>query len=348
MDAISKTAIDIVEAAYDVGAFLGDWLPNVIESGEAAIDFGMGVGGALWAGASPDGQPLVVQMHVPAAVPDLPLRYTKAALAAGPAMVAETSRALLGRVNVLSETKERWPGVFDAITTHVGCKDMLSLFAVDPDLFGATVTAPSPKPIALSRQAREHWHMVGVHIAAGRRLGRVRAGEEQKGLPPTEMPLDAEALLDPKRFVVAQAAGDARESAASETIRKAAMQVDKARGRLRRTDPGEALELWQGLVRGRWSLIDWFDTDGRRFVLAKPNAPHVGDPRGLTERQYQVATYAALGESSKLIGYRLGLSPQRVSTLLRTAMRKLRVKSQAQLVEKLRGLPLADDRDSRR
>ena len=28
------------------------------------------------------------------------------------------------------------------------------------------------------------------------------------------------------------------------------------------------------------SLVDYFDTDGRRFVLALPNSPHVTDPRG--------------------------------------------------------------------
>jgi DNA-binding CsgD family transcriptional regulator len=74
-------------------------------------------------------------------------------------------------------------------------------------------------------------------------------------------------------------------------------------------------------------------------VLAKPNAPNLGDPRGLTEREAQVATYAALGESSKIIGYRFGISPQRVSTLRTAAMHKFGVKTQAQLVEKLRGFP---------
>jgi DNA-binding CsgD family transcriptional regulator len=74
-------------------------------------------------------------------------------------------------------------------------------------------------------------------------------------------------------------------------------------------------------------------------VLAKPNAPNLGDPRGLNEREAQVATYAALGESSKIISYRFGISAAWVSTLLTSAMRKLAVKTPAQLVEKMRGLP---------
>jgi DNA-binding CsgD family transcriptional regulator len=86
-------------------------------------------------------------------------------------------------------------------------------------------------------------------------------------------------------------------------------------------------------------LLDWFDTDGRRFVLAKPNAPRIVDPRGLSQIEAQVATYASYGESSKMIGYRLGLSSSYVSRLLRDAMRKLGVKTQPQLVEKMRGIP---------
>jgi DNA-binding CsgD family transcriptional regulator len=95
------------------------------------------------------------------------------------------------------------------------------------------------------------------------------------------------------------------------------------------------LELWKALVRGRWSAVDWFDSDGRRFVLAVPNAPNVADPRALTERETQVTAYALFGLSNKLIGYNLGLSKGHVSALLASAKRKLGVKTRAQLVRKL-------------
>ena len=88
-------------------------------------------------------------------------------------------------------------------------------------------------------------------------------------------------------------------------------------------------------MRGRWSTVDWFDSDGRRFVLAIPNSPHVSDPRGLTDRERQVVAYARMGQTNKMIGYRLGLSRSRVSLLLRSAMRKLGVRTRAQLVSKL-------------
>jgi len=70
----------------------------------------------------------------------------------------------------------------------------------------------------------------------------------------------------------------------------------------------------------------------------QPNAPDAGDPRGLTEREHQVTPYAALGESHKIIGYRLGISRSRVSALLSSSMRKLDVKTQAQLVLRMHGL----------
>lgn len=83
-------------------------------------------------------------------------------------------------------------------------------------------------------------------------------------------------------------------------------------------------------------MVDWFDTDGRRFVLALPNAPRATDPRGLTERESQVVECAVLGQTNKMIAYRLGLSKSRISMLLRGAMRKLNVQTRGQLVLKMR------------
>ena len=89
-------------------------------------------------------------------------------------------------------------------------------------------------------------------------------------------------------------------------------------------------------------MVDWFDTDERRYVLALPNPPMVPNPRGLTEQEQQVTAFAALGDSHKLIAYRLGLSRSRVSHLLASSMRKLGVKTQPQLVEKVGAIALAE------
>ena len=97
-----------------------------------------------------------------------------------------------------------------------------------------------------------------------------------------------------------------------------------------------------------WSVVDWFDSDGRRYVLALPNPPHVPNPRGLTKREQQVVAFAALGDSHKLIGYRLGLSRSRVTQLLSSSMQKLGVSTQAELVAKLRTLVTAEASGSTR
>ena len=82
-------------------------------------------------------------------------------------------------------------------------------------------------------------------------------------------------------------------------------------------------------------MVDWFDTDGRRYILGLPNLPDVVDPRGLTNQEAQVVTCVLLGDTSKLIAYRLGLSPARISGLLKSAMHKLGVDSKLDLIRKL-------------
>ncbi len=347
MNPDKSTAIDIAEAAYSLEVDTQQWLPQLLEAGKGMFDLGSGVAASLAAGASPDGQPLIVQMTPGTAGPGVLAGLLQSAHELGAEMVQQTSEALAGGVSVFSECRTRWPKLYDVICRNTGCKDFVNLWAFDPDLHGTNIVMPSKELVDLSGKARGQWLMLAVHITAGNRIRRrLRQQDSATGIRPTDFPLDGEALIDPARFSVSEATGGAKNRSSLERIREAAMRVDRARGRLRKSNPDEALEIWHGLVRGRWSLVDWFDTDGRRFVLAKPNAPDLGDPRGLSVSEAQVATYAARGESGKIIGYRFGISPQRVSVLLKSAMRKLGVKTQAQLVERMRGLPDANTQRS--
>lgn len=337
MDPNLDAAIDIVEAAYDLQLPAEEWLPNLLRSGESLFDLGMGCYAAISAGVSDEGVPVLTQIHDGPGAEDLAMKAMEGAREAGPPMVAEASQAVQGRIYLLSEIRDRWPKAHEILTRRLGCNDILSVTAVDPDGRGVHISMPSRQVCSLAPRDRRYWQMLEVHLAAGHRLRRGLGQQgDVTGAPLTDIPMQAEALIDPSRFLVSQAIGAAKAKHAVTGIREAARLVDRARGPLRRQDPEEALRLWKGLVRGKWTLVDWFDTDGRRFVLAKPNAPRVRDPRGLTEREAQVATYASLGETSKLIGYRLGISQSYVSRLLGDAMRKLRVKTQAQLVERMR------------
>ena len=119
-------------------------------------------------------------------------------------------------------------------------------------------------------------------------------------------------------------------------LREAARALDRTSEARQEVDAERAIWLWEGFVRGRSEVIDWFDSDGRRFVIARLRSETREGSRGLTDRERQVALRAACGESSKLTGYRLGISPSRVSALLKAAMRKLGVRSKVQLVVMVR------------
>lgn len=123
-----------------------------------------------------------------------------------------------------------------------------------------------------------------------------------------------------------------------EALRAAVIRQDRAREPERRRDPDAASDAWTALVSGRWSLVDHFESGGRRFIVARRNPLGVSDPRALTERERAVAHLAALGKSNKLIAYELGLSTATVSTHLAAVIRKLRVSSRIDLVRLLHGL----------
>ena len=333
----SPVAIDIVERAYDLEPDNHRWVETIDSSVRPLLDQGRGVVLSLWMGSDGHGIPFVNQVLCRS--PELAQRYGGLVVKTSPQLLFETCLDA-GCVNVMSETRPRWPHLYDLLSEHLECRDVLSFFAVDPDLCGVILSAPSDRIIRLSPAKKLLFQRLAVHLTAGARLRRPQGENPEFGsMRATDFPHNAEALLDPKRFRIEDAVGNATSASHRATIRQAAIRLDRARGRLRTSDPDEALHVWKGLVRGRWSLVDWFDTDGRRFVLAKPNPPELGDPRGLSEREHQVATYAARGESSKLIAYRFGISTQRVSALLQSAMRKLGAKTQAQLVEKMRAMP---------
>ncbi len=340
MNCVGTSPVDIVEAAYDLELGSDEWLPNLLEKVAPMVDDALGSVAAIWAGPADDGRPLIAQLTVGTGPEDLGARFAQAAASVGPCLNQQTAAASAGGVRAASESAAECPTILRSLQEHVGCKDVLGIWALDPDLHGIGINIPFPTRVRMHRQARARWQRLAVHIAAGHRIRR-RLGcvSELPCAPVEDTQIEAAAIIDPKRFVVTHAEGEARNKRVAEGLRQAAIRVDKARSRLRTVDPDEALEVWQGLLDGRWSMVDWFDSDGRRFVAVVPNAPDVADPRGLTEREQQVVAFAARGESSKLITYRLGLSAQRVSALLSSAMHKLGVKTQAQLVLRMRCFP---------
>jgi DNA-binding CsgD family transcriptional regulator len=165
------------------------------------------------------------------------------------------------------------------------------------------------------------WSRIAAHVAAGYRLRRL----ERASLDGAEAVLDGGGQLQHAR-------GPAIAAAAREALREAAAARDRARSRRRRSDADTVTSQWRALVAGRWSLVDVFDRDGRRYVIAQPNAPIVAADARLSSREAQVVACAALGHSNKLIAYELGLAPSTVAAHLARAAAKLGAATRADLV----------------
>lgn len=206
---------------------------------------------------------------------------------------------------------------------------------------GFMVIAPSATPLAFPSQPGAVVRALGLHISTGLRLQRVVSGAALDEA-------SVEAIFD-SNGAVQHVAGLARSRAhldrlKQEVLRRATREAEGSAASAlsseglssqapasRAAGAGAAPGVWDAVVAGRWSLVDRFDSDARRFVIAYRNPPGVLDPRRLTPREEHVSTLAALGRSNKEIGDSLGISDSTVATQLSAALIKLGVESRALL-----------------
>jgi DNA-binding NarL/FixJ family response regulator len=174
-----------------------------------------------------------------------------------------------------------------------------------------------------SRGEAHRCQCAASHMGAGLRLRRL-AGRLTPNAPVVEAVLGGDGAVHDARH-------DAQRAEARDALREAVRAVDRIRTREGRRDPDAALVAWEGLVRGRWSLVDHFDADGRRHVLAVRNDPRHPDPRGLTDRERQVAEFVGQGHAGKAIAHMLGISRSAVANATARAARKLGLSSLAEL-----------------
>jgi DNA-binding CsgD family transcriptional regulator len=197
---------------------------------------------------------------------------------------------------------------------HIGgSRDAFALNALDASGHGLWLGAPLPTTKRVPAKHVELFTRLAAHLTSGFRLRR-RVG--------TSKPRPA-AILS-ARGKMLHAENEAGVVAAREELRDAALAFENARTKKARADVGGATQRWRPLVVSRWSLLDDFDTDGRRFVVAVENSPPTRPPRkDLSEREHEVLTQAHMGHSNKVIAYELGLSDSTVRVLLHRAARKL-------------------------
>jgi DNA-binding CsgD family transcriptional regulator len=202
------------------------------------------------------------------------------------------------------------------------------MHAGDPTGAGVVIAVPL-HPGKRPKEFTNHtlWERISAHVASGFRALRALAS----------VTLEGEAVLDPGGRVL-HAQGPAAEKSALALLRSACQTVDQVRTRKGRADP-DAIRRWTSLFGARWSLVDRFDRDGRRYVVAVRNMLADGS-QPLTVREAQVVGLVALGHTNKLIAYELGLAWSTVRVLVQRAARKLDVRTRAALEVRARQLRL--------
>jgi DNA-binding CsgD family transcriptional regulator len=313
--------LSVVEAAYRIDQPEDEWVRGLMSAAQPLIDVGLGVYAYLFDASDPANL-AVRSLSLAGQGEGFELEPFLAALGQTPKEYVERS----WRTRACGYASEV-PGFheLESVKNYFrprGIADIFAVSASDPTGNGCYLGAARPKIAKLGARERATWERVSAHLAAGFRLRRALPGSVTQG---------AEAVLSPNGKVE-HAEPEASSNAAREELRAAVRRIDRARGKLRRIDPAEAVEEWRGLVAARWSLVEHFESDGRRYLIARRNDPDAAGHDALTRRERQVLGYAALGHSNKLIAYELGVSASTVGVHLLRAARKLRAKSRADLL----------------
>lgn len=322
--------VAVIEAAYAVDKPTTEWLDGVVGAMSPVLDAGLGLWAALYDASKPEAFRLG-----PFSAPRVPAERLALLKAGGEALPYSTIEHIFARHTCATISQVLGASFLDEhpvpqmFRENWGIADSIGINAQDPTMHGCVLGVPLSKRKAVSATFAARWSRLAAHIASGFRLRRQLDWTLERGLT------GAEAVLEPDG-ALAHAEGAATEGPARLALRGAAVALDKARAKAARiSDPDGAIGEWRPLVEARWTLYDHFERDGRRYYVARRNDPEVAED-GLTLRERQVAGFAALGHSNKLIAYELGLKPSTVATHLSAAAKKLGLSGRLELIQHLR------------
>jgi DNA-binding CsgD family transcriptional regulator len=194
-------------------------------------------------------------------------------------------------------------------------QDALELLGHDSALSSVVLAVPLSAPATLTATERTLGERVAAHVGSAFRLRRQRLVSANTAQAVLSRSGRIEHLLDPSD---------------GPTVGDAFARREHARDAVASTE--EALVVWQGLHDGRWSLVDYVDSDGKAFVLAVENAPKADFLCALSDRQRAALSLAALGYGNEQIAYALGVSQAAVAMSLRRARQTTGFRSRAELV----------------
>ena len=89
----------------------------------------------------------------------------------------------------------------------------------------------------------------------------------------------------------------------------------------------ERLSRFRPLTSAQWTLVDAYECNGTRYIVARENQANVRGLARLSSRERQAVAYVAAGQSTKETAYALGISANTVRVLLARAAAKLGAKT---------------------
>jgi DNA-binding CsgD family transcriptional regulator len=313
--------LDIIDAAYRMDGSDDDWLAGIARACRVALDRGFGVCAFQFRHVMGE-PPLISRRSALGISAELAQGYAQILrarerdwarpFAEGPCL---TCSQMLGQRDEFDQhpLMQRYLHTF-------GVRDSLWITALEPSGSGCGLHAGRDRVHWPSRAFRARWARIAAHLAAGARLRQ----RQSAGDPPA-----VEAVLSADGDLL-HAEGPARDSVAVARLRHAVRTLESARNPLVHGDA--SVPLRPCLVAGRWSLLEQFESDGRRYILARENAPRSPGPSSFTPRERQVVGYAALGHDNKVIAYDLGIAHSTVKVLMARAAQKLGVGTRAEVI----------------
>ncbi|HEV8548091.1 MAG TPA: LuxR C-terminal-related transcriptional regulator [Polyangiaceae bacterium] len=314
----------VVEAAYAVDQPVDVWLKMIAEAAAPTLNAGLGVitmryrihehgmdadvaGTAPW---TPDKlAPMTEQANAACALH--PSLKHQLYLAGPPVAFAK------GQTAGLDATAN---AALDSVYQAIGMRDALGIRGIDPSGHGIVLAVPLRENGRITGRRRRTLSRLATHLAAAVRLRLSRP-----------VPLDQSDAVFETNGACVHVSPELEASTPLPALTQGVERLVRGR-KFRRADPDQAVELWTSLIAGHFSVFETLDTDGKRFLVARRNAPSVTDPRALSDVERRVACYASWGHSQKLIAYELGLTAPTVSHHLKQALRKLGLKHRGELV----------------
>ncbi|HEY1584608.1 MAG TPA: hypothetical protein VGH63_02905, partial [Polyangia bacterium] len=264
---MANDVLDVLESAYRLDGDDESWLDRVARAAQRHIDprhhgvitffYQLGSDGTVTPGKAlsydiPEPYATIVG-QIPLALPPWYVRETFAQHPCASAMNTGSKRA-----QELTRTQMK------QAVAPIGWRDLFVVNGLDPTGRGLYLAAARRTATPLPRALQTRWTRVAVHLAAAWRLRRTLRDASARTLD------SADAILSPTGKIE-HASEHARTRQARQALSHAAHTIERARTPRGRRNGDRTVAEWTGLIAARWSLVDHFESDGKRFLVARRN-----------------------------------------------------------------------------